>query len=688
MTRSFGAGPSLKEGPPARRRKAKPRAGSTTTWDLYAERQEKQRPATCRTPLMTAIEADPIHAPARKLSTRNFLTLALGSAGVVYGDIGTSPLYAFKESISHLRRANGGVASGDVIGVISLMLWTLMVICTLKYVLILMRFDNRGEGGTLSLMALVQKAGGRGAALITVIGMLGAGLFFGDAVLTPAVSVLSAVEGLEVIHGLGGRIDRFVVPIALAILVALFMVQKRGTGGIGRWFGPVCVLWFGVIAILGVAAIAKAPQVIAALNPLAGLAIFEHHPILAPAVLGSVFLTVTGAEALYADMGHFGRGPIKAAWLGLVFPCLIVNYLGQGALVLVHPESAANPFFFLAPSWLQLPLVVLATAATVIASQAVISGAFSMTQQAIQLGLLPRMTLKATSEEQAGQIYVPQINWILMLGVAALVLGFRSSSALANAYGISVVGAMITSSILAVVAIHRLKGRPIWQSLLAFSPFLLVELAFLAANLLKVLHGGFVPLLIAAALILIMWTWRRGVAHVRTAEQAELPLADILPMLAARPPMRARGTAVSLTPYRAGAPAALMHNLKHNQVLHEQVVLLNIRSISRPRVDDAERVQIHDLAPGFKAMILTYGYMETPNVAKGLALARAKGVKFDIMRTSFFLSRRTLISRRTVGLAHLQDLLFVFLMRNAARTADFFQIPPSRVVELGTQVTI
>jgi KUP system potassium uptake protein len=629
--------------------------------------------------------ADTVHAPAPSL--RGFLGLAVGSAGVVYGDIGTSPLYAFKESIAHLRHAGGQVASADVIGVISLMFWTLMVICTVKYVLILTRFDNRGEGGTLSLMALVQRAGGRGAQLIVLIGMLGAGLFFGDAVLTPAISVLSAVEGLEVIHGLGGRIDPFVVPIALAVLFGLFVVQKRGTGGIGRWFGPVCLVWFATLALLGLAAIVRAPQILQALNPIHGLAIFQRHPVLSPAVLGSVFLTVTGAEALYADMGHFGRKPIQATWLALVFPCLTLNYLGQGALVLKDAHAAENPFFLMAPAWFQLPLVVLATAATVIASQAVISGAFSMTQQAVQLGLLPRMALRPTSEEHAGQIYAPQINWILMLGVAALVLGFGSSSALASAYGISVVGAMITSSILAVVAIHRLKKRPIWQAALAFSPFLLIEAAFLLANLLKVMHGGYVPLLIAAALILVMWTWMRGTAHLLRAEQSDLTLADILPMLTARPPMRARGTAVFLTADPGKVPASLLHNLKHNQVLHEQVVLLTVRGLRRPRVPDAERVEVCDLAPGFKSMVLSYGYMESPNIAKGVALARAKGLKFDIMRTSFFLSRRTIISRRTVGLAHLQDMLFVFLTRNAVRAADFFQIPPSRVVELGTQVT-
>jgi KUP system potassium uptake protein len=633
---------------------------------------------------MTAILADPVPAPAKSMKT--FLTLAVASAGVVYGDIGTSPLYAFKQSIDHLKRANGAIPAADIIGVVSLMFWTLMVICTVKYVLVLLRFDNRGEGGTLSLTALVQRAGGRAARAITIIGMLGAGLFFGDAMLTPAISVLSAVEGLKVIHGLDGRIDPFVVPIALAVLVGLFMIQRRGTGGVGRWFGPICLVWFATIAVLGLASIARAPQVLMALNPLEGARIFARHPVLSPAVLGSVFLTVTGAEALYADMGHFGRKPIQATWLLLVFPCLTLNYLGQGALTLSNNAAAESPFFLMAPQWFQLPLVILATAATVIASQAVISGAFSLSQQAVQLGLLPRMTLQPTSEEHAGQIYAPQINWILMVGVAALVLGFGSSDALADAYGISVVGAMITSSVLAVVAIHRLKKRPIWQAALIFSPFLLVEGAFLAANLLKVMHGGYVPLAIAGALILIMWTWTRGLERLAKAEESDLTMAEVMAMLAARPPMRARGTAVFLTQHPDKVPVSLMHNLKHNQVLHEQVVLLTVRVVRKPRVADVDRVEVRDLGAGFKALSLSFGFMERPNVALGLSMARAKGLKFDIMRTSFFVSRRTLLPRPSVGPGHLQDLLFVFLMRNAQRAADFFQIPPSRVVELGAQV--
>jgi len=629
----------------------------------------------------------PSATPPTRASWRSFMALAVGSAGVVYGDIGTSPLYAFKESVGHFHRA-GGAAAHDVIGVVSLMLWTLTAICTVKYVLILMRFDNNGEGGTLALMALLQKAGGRAAKLIMTIAMLGAGLFFGDAILTPAISVLSAVEGLEVIDALHGRIDPFIAPIALAVLVGLFLVQKRGTGGVGRWFGPICLIWFAVIATLGAASLIHAPHILRALDPREGLEVLVRHPGLAPAILGSVFLTVTGAEALYADMGHFGRKPINATWLLLVFPCLALNYLGQGALVLRDPSAADSPFFRLAPNWFQPPLVLLATAATVIASQAVISGAFSLAQQAVQLGLLPRLTLKPTSEEHAGQIYAPQVNWILLAGVAALVIGFGSSSRLANAYGVAVVGAMITSSILAVFAIHRIYKRPIWQAALAFSPFLLLEGAFLASNLLKVAHGGYVPLLIAAGLILVMLTWTRGQAQLARAEQSDLTLADVVAMLKARPPMRAHGTAVFLTTEPGKVPAALMHNLKHNQVLHEQVVFLTVKVVRRPRVPDAERVAVAELAPGFRSVVLTFGFMETPNVARGLALARAAGLKFDIMRTSFFVSRRTLILRKTGGLAQLRGALFGFLVRNAVRTADFFQIPPSRVVELGTQVAI
>lgn len=616
------------------------------------------------------------------------LGLAVGATGVVYGDIGTSPLYAFKESIAHLTQPGAPASATDVLGVVSLMFWALMVIVTLKYVLILMRFDNRGEGGVLSLMALVQKAGGRGAGLVLGVGMLGAGLFFGDAVLTPAISVLSAVEGLKTVQALGDSLDSFIVPISLAVLLGLFLVQKWGTGGVGRWFGPICLVWFATLAVLGTAQVLKQPQILGALDPSAAVSLLTSHPGLALAILGSVFLTVTGAEALYADMGHFGRPAIQGAWMLLVFPCLTLNYLGQGALTLADPAMAANPFFGLSPTWFQLPLVGLATAATVIASQAVISGAFSLTQQAIQLGLLPRLTLRSTSEHHEGQVFAPSVNTILLVGVAALVIAFGSSSALASAYGVSVIGAMITSSVLAVVAIHRIARRPIWQAALIFAPFLAVEAVFLGANLMKVAHGGYVPLLIAAAVVLVMWSWRRGAERLRTAERSDVALTEVLEMLRAHPPMRAKGTAVFLTADPDAAPAALMHNLKHNQVLHEQVVLLTVRFLRRPRVADVERVSVASLAPGVKSVVLDFGFMESPNVSRGLALARAQGLKFDIMRTSFFLSRRSILTGRRGGLGRLQDALFVFLMRNAARAADFFSLPATRVVELGAQVTL
>jgi KUP system potassium uptake protein len=636
---------------------------------------------------MSSIVSTPA-ASAPPTGTARTLGLALGATGVVYGDIGTSPLYAFKETISHLAAPGAAVAQTDVLGLVSLMFWALMIIVTIKYVGLLMRFDNRGEGGVLALMALVQKAGGRGAAWVLGIGMVGAGLFFGDAILTPAISVLSAVEGLKTVQALGDSLDAFIVPISLAVLLGLFVVQKWGTGGVGRWFGPICLVWFLVIALLGVVQIIQHPQILGALNPLAAVGVLAAHPLIALAILGSVFLTVTGAEALYADMGHFGRGPIQGAWMVLVFPCLTLNYLGQGALVLGDPAMAANPFFGLAPTWFQLPLVMLATAATVIASQAVISGAFSLTQQAIQLGLLPRMALRSTSEHHEGQIYAPAVNWLLAIGVAGLVIGFGSSSALASAYGVSVIGAMITSSILAVFAVHRLKQRPIWLALLIFTPFLAVEGVFLSANLLKVAHGGYVPLLIAGTLLLVMITWMRGSTRLRQAERNDVSIADLLTMLRAHPPMRAKGTAVFLTADPDAAPTALMHNLKHNQVLHEQVVLLNVRFLRRPRVADEERVSVTSLAPGVKSVVLDFGFMESPNVSRGLALARAQGLKFDIMRTSFFLSRRSILTGRRGGLGRLQDALFVFLMRNAARAADFFSLPATRVVELGAQVTL
>lgn len=616
-----------------------------------------------------------------------FWTLAIAAIGVVYGDIGTSPLYAFRESIAHVARG-GQVARADVIGVISLMLWALIAIVLLKYVFILLRLDNRGEGGTLSLMALVQRAIGRRTPLLFLLGVLGAGLFYGDAMLTPAISVLSAVEGLAVLPQLTGRIEPLIMPITLTILIALFLVQRRGSGGVGAWFGPICVVWFATLAALGFMHLSDDWGVMAAFNPIYAFSFLATHGVLGFVVLGSVFLTVTGAEALYADMGHFGRKPIAAGWIWLVFPCLALNYLGQGAMVLANPTTISNPFFLMPSEELRPALVILATMATIIASQAVISGAYSLTQQAIQLGLLPRMQILQTSATQYGQIYMPQVNYMLMAGVLYLTFAFGTSSALGAAYGVSVIGAMITSSLLAVLAIWRVTHRPLWLAIGLMAPFILLEFVFLGANLLKIASGGWVPLAIAGAFITIMWTWVRGSALLQQRTRQDAGMRSLMEMLALSPPLRVRGTAVFLTADPSSAPTALMHNLKHNQVLHENIVLLTIKSSALPRASETERVKIESLRPDVHLLTLTFGFMETPNVGRGLAWARERGLQYDIMTTSFFLSRRALVPTSKSAMPMWQDLLFIFLARNATNATEFFHIPTSRVVELGNQVAV
>jgi KUP system potassium uptake protein len=626
--------------------------------------------------------------PATPHERAGFWALALGAVGVVYGDIGTSPLYAFRESIAHVVRATGGATRADVIGVLSLMLWALIAIVLLKYVFILLRLDNGGEGGTLSLMALVQRAMGRRTAFLFVMGVAGAALFYGDAMLTPAISVLSAVEGLAVLPGLEGRIEPMVVPIAMGILVALFLVQRHGSGAVGGWFGPICVVWFTALAALGLLHLHRDWGVLAAFNPLNAITFFAAHWGLGFVLLGSVFLTVTGAEALYADMGHFGRKPIAAAWIWFVFPCLALNYLGQGALVLADPSKLHNPFFLMAPDALQPAVVVLATAATIIASQAVISGAYSLTQQAIQLGLLPRLEIRQTSARRYGQIYMPQVNYILMLGVLLLTAGFASSSALGAAYGVAVIGAMISSSLLAIAAIWKVFKRPLWLAVALMTPFILLEAVFLGSNLLKLMSGGFVPIVIAAGFILIIWTWTRGSKLLLDSTRRDAGLTQLLETLSHAPPRRVRGTAVFLTADPAAAPTALLHNLKHNQVLHENIIILTIKSTSQPRAADHERVHIDRLRNDVALVTLTFGYMESPNVIHGLALAREQGLRFDIMTTSFFLSRRSLVPTAKSGMPLWQDHLFIFLARNATNATEFFHIPTARVVELGNQVSV
>jgi KUP system potassium uptake protein len=622
--------------------------------------------------------------------TGRFWALALGSIGVVFGDIGTSPLYAFKESIHHINAERGGeLLRDDVLGVISLMLWSLIIVVTMKYVLLLLRLDNRGEGGTLSLMALLQKTIGRRTPLLFVVALVAAGMFFGDALLTPAMSVLSAIEGMTVIPELQGRVEPFIVPAALGLLIGLFLIQKKGTSVVGRLFGPVCLVWFITLGALGVWHIYKdGAAILMAISPHYAVTFLMTHSVLGFVVLGSVFLCVTGAEALYADMGHFGRKPIAAMWTWLVLPCLALNYLGQGAMVLSHPETTANPFFMMAPDVLQIPLVILATLATIVASQAVITGAYSLTQQAVQLGLLPRLRIVNTSASEHGQIYMPQINWMLLAGVVILVLTFKSSSALASAYGVSVIGTMITSSLLIFLASRRVWKKSVWLSALIVLPFFLVESVFLASNMLKLPSGGYVPLLIAAVLMVVMWTWVRGTRILLARTRKDVTTLDVFKGLEVNPPHTVKGTAVFLTADPEAAPTALLHNLKHNKVLHEHNVILNVRTAQVPYVPDEKKVEVVELFPNLSRLTLQFGYMETPNVSRGLTLAKKCGLSFDIMHTSFFLSRRSLLADGKWGMPLWQDHLFIFLSRNATNATEFFRIPTSRVVELGSQMTI
>ncbi len=620
-------------------------------------------------------------------ATTGFWTLTLGSIGVVYGDIGTSPLYAFREAVAAAAGHGGGPVSRDiVIGVLSLILWSLILVVTCKYVFILLRADNNGEGGTLTLVALSQRAMGRGHKTVLFLGAAGAALFYGDAMITPAISVLSAVEGLKLATP---ALTRFVVPITVVILVALFAVQSRGTQKVATFFGPIMAVWFAALAVLGLVHIADDPGVFAALGPHHAALFFFNHSHVGLAVLGTVCLAVTGAEALYADLGHFGRGPIRTAWLYFVFPALAINYFGQGALVLAHPEAIENPFFRLVPEWGLLPLVGLATLSTIIASQAVITGAFSLTRQAIQLGLLPRLEIRFTSESHSGQIYMPRVNSFLLIGVLFLVAMFGSSSALANAYGISVFGAMVVDGILAIIVIWKGWKWALPAAMLLIAPFLAIDIAFFAANMLKLFTGGFVPLLMAAFLILMMWTWVRGTAILfAKTRRTDVLLVDLVQMLEKSPPHRVKGTAVFLTSDPETAPSALLHNLKHNKVLHEKNVVLTVKSSDMPRVPEEERVRIAPIAEGFWKVEMIFGYMESPNVPRGLAILRKLGFKFDIMATSFFLSRRSIRPAAHSGMPMWQDRVFIALAKNANDATDFFQIPTGRVVEVGTQVTV
>jgi KUP system potassium uptake protein len=615
-----------------------------------------------------------------------FWSLTLGSIGVVYGDIGTSPLYALREAVVAATAPDTPPSEPVVLGILSLIIWALFLVVTAKYVLILLRADNKGEGGTLALMALASRALVRRGGIVILLGIISGALFYGDAIITPALSVLSAIEGMKVVTP---AFDAYVVPLTVLILVILFAVQSRGTASVAAFFGPITLFWFAAIAAAGIWHVAQNLTVLIAFNPWYGVNFLLHHGIVGFYTLGAVFLVVTGAEALYADLGHFGRGPIRFAWLVVVLPALTINYLGQGALVLANPKSVENPFFLLYPDWALLPMVLLATAATVIASQAVITGAYSLTQQAIQLGLLPRLEIRHTSEALFGQIYMPRVNTLLLIGVLLLVALFRSSSALASAYGIAVTGTMVVTAMMALIVIWRVWQWPLFAAAALIVPFLFIDLTFLSANLLKIVEGGWMPLVLGALVMVVMYTWRRGSRLLfEKTRRLETPLESLVKSLEKKPPARVPGTAVFLTSDPVSAPTALLHSLKHYKVLHEKNVILTIETADTPRVDPAERVRIEPVGKTFSRVVLRFGFMETPNVPKALAIARKLGWQFDIMSTSFFLSRRSLKPATHSGMPRWQDRLFIGLTRVANDATDYFQIPTGRVVEVGTQVTI
>jgi KUP system potassium uptake protein len=616
---------------------------------------------------------------------QHFWTLTLGSIGVVYGDIGTSPLYALKEAVSAATR-QGAEGTDAVLGILSLMTWTLLLIVTLKYVLILLNADNKGEGGTFALMALGQSVAKRSAPLILALGVAGAAFFYGDAVITPAISVLSAVEGLKLI---APSLEHAVLPVTLVILLGLFAVQSRGTAKVAQFFGPVTLVWFMALAAGGLAHLVDAPRVFLALNPLLGIGFIFNHGMIGLVVLGLVFLVATGAEALYADLGHFGRKPIRAAWLGVVLPALMLNYFGQGALLLAHPEAIENPFYRLYPGWALIPMVVLATVATVIASQAVITGAFSFTRQAIQLGLIPRLEIRHTSESVAGQIYLPRVNQILLVAVLLVTLTFRSSSDLAAAYGLSVTATMVIDSLMAFFVVWRLWKWPVLKAAALMVPLLLIEQAFLTANLLKIPEGGWLPLLVGGTVTLLVFTWVRGAGSLsRATRKNEADLQWLVRKLDAKPPHRVPGTAVFLTADPNAAPTALLHNLKHNRVLHERNIILTIKTEDVPRVARHERIEIDRVADTFIRVIAHYGFMETPSVPKIIEHCRRKDLNIDIAATSFFLSRRSLKTTLKSEMPRWQERLFIWLAGRAEDATEYFRIPSDRVVEVGTQVMV
>lgn len=615
------------------------------------------------------------------------LSLLVAAVGVVYGDIGTSPLYTLKEVFS----GNYGVPVNHdgVLGILALIFWSLVWVVSFKYVVFVLRADNQGEGGTMALTALARRASApypKLRAVMVVCGLIGAALFYGDSMITPAISVLSAVEGLGLAFD---GIDHWVVPIALVVLVGLFLIQKHGTARIGILFGPIMVVWFLVLAALGVHGISQSPEVLKAFNPVWAVRFFIVHPGMGVAILGAVVLALTGAEALYADMGHFGRKPIARAWFALVLPALVLNYFGQGAMLLQNPEAARNPFYLLAPGWALIPLVGLSTMATVIASQAVISGAFSLTRQAIQLGYVPRMQIQHTSHDEQGQIYIGAVNWALMVGVILLVLAFESSDALASAYGVAVTGTMLMTTLLVSTVMLLLWKWPPILAVPVLLSFLFVDGLFFAANVPKVVQGGAFPVLAGIALFVLMTTWKRGKQIlVERLDEGSLPLPLFISSIRVQPPHRVEGTAVFLTARQDAVPHALLHNMLHNQVLHNQVVLLTVISEDMPRVPPQQQFEIEAYGEGFYRVLLHFGFMDEPDVPGALKLCHLEGLDFSPMRTTYFLSRETVIPSRLVGMARWRAMLFAFLLKNANGTLRFFNLPLNRVIELGTQVEI
>lgn len=612
--------------------------------------------------------------------------LALGSVGVVYGDIGTSPLYAFRESLA--AAAGDGIATpAMVLGILSLILWALIITVTLKYVLLLMRADNQGEGGILSLMALAMRTGvGKATPILIFLGMAGVSLFYGDAMITPAISVLSAIEGLQLVTS---QFKPYIVPMALFIMLILFTAQSRGTTSMGRFFGPIMVVWFLALGWGGFLHMFDSPEVWQAFNPMHAFHFLTQHGFASVIALGAVVLAVTGAEALYADMGHFGKWPIRLAWLFFVMPCLMLNYIGQAGLLLANPEAAHHAFYLTYPEWALLPMVIIATMASIIASQAVITGAYSLTHQAIQLGFLPRLRIKYTSAEHAGQIYMPQINWLLLVGVALLIEIFRSSDALASAYGIAVTGTMVISSSVMFIVARRLWHWPVSLVVAIVLPLFVIDATFLFSNLPKLFDGGFVPVMISATLVMMMHIWRRGSHSLhRQSRDYHYRMETVIREINHYPPARVDGTAIYLSSNRDYAPSALLQNLKHNKVLHEENIIITVDFKHMPYVSEETRVVVEPLCDDFSRVTLSFGYMEQPNISKGLSILRENGFKLDMMNTSYFISRRNIVPSARFGMPLWQDRIFIMMANNATDAAEYFHIPSSRVVELGVQMTV